>query len=203
MNDVRWTFSFQKKTTFHNLTHSALLYIVSCSGNFLRTAADTRERAKVDVRLHPGHQGPVRLRPGLRAGGREEEVVLRQRRLELARARHRRVHPGGAVQHHAGQGPWHYWGLVYLMIVVFKGQRSAPSYVWSLPKIVSKLKIFESFPHWVVKFILCQQGETFALPANNKMYFWSRLSRVCQSTVYGISVLFNLFIRRVNKNFSN
>ena len=180
-------FLFKRKQPFiTSLTHSPLLYIVSCSGNFLRTAADTREWAKVDVRLHPGHQGPVRLRPGLRAGGREEAVVLRQRRLELARARHRGVHPGGAVQHHAGQGTWHYWGLVYVFceIVVFKGQKRAPSYNWSLPKIVSKLKIFESFPHWVVKFIVCQQGETFALPENNKMYLWSRLSRVCQSMVY-------------------
>ena len=76
--------------------------VILCSGNFVRAAADPRQWPEVYLRLHPGHQGPVRLRPRLRAGGRAEAVVLRQRRLELAGARDRRVHPGESVQHHAG-----------------------------------------------------------------------------------------------------
>ena len=58
--------------------------VILCSGNFVRAAADPRQWPEVYLRLHPGHQGPVRLRPRLRAGGGEEEVVLPVRGLELA-----------------------------------------------------------------------------------------------------------------------
>ena len=98
-----WTFQENNLSLITSRTSQQHPCYSSCSGNFLWSATNTRERAKVDVRLHPGHQGPVRLRPGLRAGRRAEAVVLRQRRLELARAGHRRVHPRGPVQHHAGQ----------------------------------------------------------------------------------------------------